>query len=119
MLANGVVAVKRLKQTISIDDEKFKQEVACLMRVKHKNIVRFLGYCADTQWTMVKFDGRHVMAEVRQRLLCLEYIPNGSLDNYISGTTVGTKILFSSLFLIPEICFVPMISSIVASKSSL
>lgn len=58
------------------------------MNVRHKNIVRFLGYCADTQGSMEKFNKRFVMADVQQRLLCFEYVPNGSLHDYITGKTI-------------------------------
>ncbi|CAN6371457.1 unnamed protein product, partial [Urochloa humidicola] len=39
-----------------------------------RNIVRFLGYCADTQGIMMEHVGRYVLADVRVRLLCFEYI---------------------------------------------
>jgi serine/threonine protein kinase len=54
------------------------------MKIKHKNVVRFLGYCADTQGVMVSFNGKLVMAEVPQRLLCFEYLPRGTLHDYIT-----------------------------------
>lgn len=39
-LGNGrTVAVKKLLDTIDLDEAKYNQEVDCLMRVKHKNIV--------------------------------------------------------------------------------
>lgn len=80
--------MKKLYDAIELSDEMYLKEVQSMMRSKHKNIVRFFGYCADTQWKIVKHDGRHVMAEARQRLLCFELFPNGSLDKYITGTTV-------------------------------
>jgi coatomer subunit beta' len=79
--------VKKLSQTFEVDEKKFNQEFESLMRVKHKNIVRFLGYCADTQGKVCKFEGKNVMAEERQRLLCFEFMPKGSLDKYIKGTS--------------------------------
>lgn len=69
-----------------------------MMRLKHANIVRFFGYCADTQWKMFKHDGRHVIAEARQRLLCFEFVPNGSLDKYISGMTVERNVFHLHFF---------------------
>jgi hypothetical protein len=45
----GTVAVKKLLNTIYMDDNLFQKEVSSLMRVGHKNIVQFMGYCVDTQ----------------------------------------------------------------------
>jgi serine/threonine protein kinase len=86
MLDNGtVVAVKKLLNTVDMDEKKFIEEVRCLMKAKQKNIVRFLGYCSDTQGEMLQFEGELVLAEVRQRVLCFEYLPKGSLDKQITG----------------------------------
>ncbi|CAN6327073.1 unnamed protein product [Urochloa humidicola] len=91
LLRYGTVAVKKLFQTLEVDEKKFNQEVDSLMRVKHKNIVRFLGYCADTQGKLWKHEGKNVMAEERQRLLCFEFLPKGSLDKYISDASGGLQ----------------------------
>ena len=85
LLRNGTVAVKKLLDYVDFDDQKFFREIDCLMRVKHKNIIRFLGYCSDTQGKLFSFDGKIVMAECRQRFLCFEYASGGSLENYITG----------------------------------
>jgi len=92
LLRNGLsVAVKKFYDTIELSDEMYRKEVQSMMRLKHANIVRFFGYCADTQWKMFKHDGRHVIAEARQRLLCFEFVPNGSLDKYISDMFHGLE----------------------------
>ncbi|CAM0948563.1 unnamed protein product [Alopecurus aequalis] len=91
MLGNGTVAVKKLSETLDIHEKKFSEEVGCLMMAKHKNIVRFLGYCSDTQGEMVKYDGKLVLADVRQRLLCFEYLPKGSLDKNITDASCGLE----------------------------
>ncbi|XP_044321587.1 putative receptor-like protein kinase At4g00960 isoform X5 [Triticum aestivum] len=91
VLRNEKVAVKKLFIEQDFSDELFVDEVNCLVRAKHNNIVRFLDYCADTQGELVKFDGRHVMAELRQRLLCFEYVPNGNLHDYIKGISHGDE----------------------------
>ncbi|TVU26822.1 hypothetical protein EJB05_29387, partial [Eragrostis curvula] len=90
-LENGTVAVKRLEQTLDTDETQFHQEVDSLMRVKHKNIVRFMGYCSDTQGKVWKLQGKNVMAEERQRFLCFEFLPQGSLDKHISDATHGLE----------------------------
>uniref|UniRef100_A0ACD5W474 Uncharacterized protein n=1 Tax=Avena sativa TaxID=4498 RepID=A0ACD5W474_AVESA len=89
-LANGYVAVKRLSNTYMYENE-FQREVECLMKVKHKNIVRFLGYCSDTQGNMQRHNGKFVMADVQERLLCFEYLPKGSLDAYIQDASSGLE----------------------------
>jgi serine/threonine protein kinase len=85
ILENRAVAVKMLT-TVLMDETKFHQEVECLIQVKHKNVVRFLGYRADRQGNMQRFNGKLVMADVHHRLLCFEYLSKGSLDRYITGT---------------------------------
>ncbi|CAM0949662.1 unnamed protein product [Alopecurus aequalis] len=83
------VAVKKLSLIQESSDELFSEEINCLLRVNHKNIVRFLGYCSDTQGEVVKINGRYVLAEVRQRLLCFEYVPNGNLHHYLKDKSHG------------------------------
>jgi serine/threonine protein kinase len=84
MLSNGTIAVKKMSKN-HLYENKFKDEVECLMKAKHKNVVRFLGYCADTQGKMKMYNGKLVMVEVPQRLLCFEYLPKGSVHDYITG----------------------------------
>ncbi|XP_048527347.1 disease resistance protein RGA2-like isoform X2 [Triticum urartu] len=76
---------------VDIDDKKFSKEVRCLMLAKHRNIVRFLGYCSDTQGEMMNYEGELVLADVRQRLLCFEYLSQGSLDKQITDTSHGLE----------------------------
>ncbi|EMS52657.1 Coatomer subunit beta'-2 [Triticum urartu] len=90
VLESGTVAVKRLSD-MCMDEKKFHGEVQCLMKARHKNIVRFLGYCADTQGNMLSYNGKLVMADVRQRLLCFEYMSKGSLRDYISDESCGLE----------------------------
>uniref|UniRef100_A0A0A9BN88 Protein kinase domain-containing protein n=1 Tax=Arundo donax TaxID=35708 RepID=A0A0A9BN88_ARUDO len=90
VLRNGVVAVKKLSDQL-IEDKPFIDEVACLMRTKHKNTVRFLGYCADTQGKIVEHEGRYVLADVRVRLLCFEYIDSGSLRSRLTDECDGLE----------------------------
>ncbi|XP_044971120.1 putative cysteine-rich receptor-like protein kinase 31 [Hordeum vulgare subsp. vulgare] len=88
MLENRAVAVKRLSHTYKYESE-FLREVECLMKVKHKNVVRFLGYCSDTQGHVGSYDGKFVMVDMQERLLCFEYLPKGSLDNFIKDPSGG------------------------------
>lgn len=92
-LLNVTVAVKKLTNLHMRDapEVEYNREVECLMRVKHKNIVRFLGYCADTQGSIARFNERIVMADVQNRLLCFEYVPNRSLRDYITDASHGLE----------------------------
>ncbi|GJN28150.1 hypothetical protein PR202_gb16239 [Eleusine coracana subsp. coracana] len=80
ILSTGSVAVKKLFNAFSMDDDKFTKEVSCLMRVKHKNVVRFLGYCADAQGKMLDYEGQKVIADERQR----GYMAPESFDGVIT-----------------------------------
>ncbi|XP_073315387.1 probable serine/threonine-protein kinase At1g01540 isoform X1 [Primulina huaijiensis] len=50
-------------------EREFKVEVEAIGRVRHKNLVRLLGYCAE---------GAH-------RMLVYEYVDNGNLEQWIHG----------------------------------
>lgn len=86
ILPNGIIAVKKIFYSNTIEDKMFTQELKCMMKVEHKNIVRLMGYCSHTEEKEVHFEGHTIMAEKRERLLCLEYISDESLANHITGT---------------------------------
>ncbi|MBA0566368.1 hypothetical protein Golob_011192, partial [Gossypium lobatum] len=50
-------------------EKEFKVEVEAIGRVRHKNLVRLLGYCAE---------GAH-------RMLVYEYVDNGNLEQWLHG----------------------------------
>ncbi|KAG2547033.1 hypothetical protein PVAP13_9KG529060 [Panicum virgatum] len=84
MLGNKPVA------TIDVDEEKFKKEMHCLMNLRHKNVVRFLGYCDETQQKSVEYDGKPVIADQRNRLLCFEFVPK-CLQEHITAASCGLE----------------------------
>ncbi|KAF7041368.1 hypothetical protein CFC21_051178 [Triticum aestivum] len=95
-LQNGSVAVKRLLNSHTIEEESFYREATFLISVKHKNIVRLLGYCANTESkAMINPEPgetpKFIFAEIRERLLCFEYINKGSLDKYLADELRGLK----------------------------
>ncbi|KAM0907456.1 hypothetical protein ACQ4PT_016109 [Festuca glaucescens] len=105
VLQNGEVAVKRLKNNQTIDEKLFRREVNSLLNVNHKNIVRFLGFCSNTEHKAIKCDGskEYIYAEDRERILCFEYINHGSLDKYVADELRGLP-WDTRYFIIKGIC---------------
>ncbi|KAJ1263074.1 hypothetical protein BS78_09G156900 [Paspalum vaginatum] len=70
VLADGYqVAVKNLLNNRGQAEREFRVEVEAIGRVRHKNLVRLLGYCAE---------GAH-------RMLVYEYVDNGNLEQWLHG----------------------------------
>ncbi|XP_037443646.1 cysteine-rich receptor-like protein kinase 29 [Triticum dicoccoides] len=78
------IAVKRIYDMPGVDDKQFQNELKNLTRLRHRNIVRLVGYCHHIQEVPAIYEGKLVLAEKIHRALCLEYMSNGSLENYIS-----------------------------------
>jgi len=89
VLKDGLVAVKKLHSAHAIEDEPFHREVDCLMNIRHHNIVLFVGYCAETHEEVLHQKGKYIFAEKRERLLCFEYLHNGSLHKHITAGPCG------------------------------
>ncbi|MCD7470283.1 hypothetical protein HAX54_010012 [Datura stramonium] len=66
---NSRVAIKNLLNNRGQAEREFKVEVEAIGRVRHKNLVRLLGYCAE---------GAH-------RMLVYEYLDNGNLEQWLHG----------------------------------
>ncbi|XP_037463247.1 receptor like protein kinase S.2-like isoform X1 [Triticum dicoccoides] len=81
-----MVAVKKFVQPTS-SQEEFENELKLLMELKHPNIVQLVGYCYETRKLHMFHEGEYIFAEDTQTLLCLECLPNGSLENYISDAS--------------------------------
>ncbi|XBI77634.1 hypothetical protein VPH35_070702 [Triticum aestivum] len=95
VLRNGiVVAVKRMYvNQHTLDDVSFRREFNSLRKINHQNVVRFLGFCSNTYQTSIEGAGSEEinLANVRERLLCFEYISNGSLDKHITDELRGLE----------------------------
>ncbi|KAG2548827.1 hypothetical protein PVAP13_9KG201100 [Panicum virgatum] len=59
------------------------------MRLKHPNVVLLVGWCSETQYIPMEFNGTYVCAEKPERLLCLEYMPKGNLRGFLSDESSG------------------------------
>ncbi|KAG8363962.1 hypothetical protein BUALT_Bualt19G0076900 [Buddleja alternifolia] len=69
-LINGTpVAVKKLLNNLGQAEKEFRVEVDAIGHVRHKNLVRLLGYCIE---------GTH-------RMLVYEYVSNGNLEQWLHG----------------------------------
>ncbi|XP_071703524.1 probable receptor-like protein kinase At2g42960 [Rutidosis leptorrhynchoides] len=69
-LINGTqVAVKKLLNNLGQAEKEFRVEVEAIGHVRHKNLVRLLGYCI----------------EGTQRMLVYEYVDNGNLEQWLHG----------------------------------
>ncbi|RDY08819.1 putative receptor-like serine/threonine-protein kinase, partial [Mucuna pruriens] len=70
LLPDGsVVAVKNLLNNKGQAEKEFKVEVEAIGKVRHKNLVGLVGYCA----------------EGAQRMLVYEYVDNGTLEQWLHG----------------------------------
>ncbi|XP_029131089.1 probable receptor-like protein kinase At2g42960 isoform X2 [Cajanus cajan] len=63
------VAVKKLLNNLGQAEKEFRVEVEAIGHVRHKHLVRLLGYCVE---------GVH-------RLLVYEYVNNGNLEQWLHG----------------------------------
>ncbi|WVZ84973.1 hypothetical protein U9M48_031938 [Paspalum notatum var. saurae] len=93
VLRNGSVAVKRITvNTKTVDDTQFYNEVKSLLKIiNHPNVVRFLGFCANTHHTLVEMTGQVHLTHIKERLLCFDYISNRSLDKHITDELRGLE----------------------------
>ncbi|EOA34284.1 hypothetical protein CARUB_v10021799mg [Capsella rubella] len=70
VLLNGTpVAVKKIFNQLGQAEKEFRVEVDAIGHVRHKNLVRLLGYCIE---------GTH-------RILVYEYVNNGNLEQWLHG----------------------------------
>ncbi|KAL6643591.1 hypothetical protein ACP70R_018357 [Stipagrostis hirtigluma subsp. patula] len=91
ILPNGFVAVKRLFNSQTIEDRMFHQEVKSMLMFTHQNTVQLLGYCSHTEEQAIDMGGKIIMAQIRERLLCFEYVSNGSLANHLTDELRGLE----------------------------
>ncbi|CAM0958963.1 unnamed protein product [Alopecurus aequalis] len=94
VLGEKIVAVKRIHiNENTVDDKLFRREFASLWNTNHRNVVRFLGFCSNTYQKKIEEAGSKDvnLANIKERLLCFEYISNGSLDKHITDELRGLE----------------------------
>ncbi|CAM0874886.1 unnamed protein product [Alopecurus aequalis] len=82
------IAVKKLAENAPVTRVKaFTNEVQNIMALQtNDNIVKLVGYCHEGQKKVVLNNGRYIVADVFESLLCYEYLPKGSLQKNLFGT---------------------------------
>ncbi|MED6121336.1 hypothetical protein PIB30_029219 [Stylosanthes scabra] len=68
----GTLAIKRAHGESFLSVEEFQNEVKLLAAVKHRNLIGLVGYCEEPEG-------------FGARILVYEYVPNGSLLEYMIG----------------------------------
>ncbi|PON43003.1 Tyrosine-protein kinase [Parasponia andersonii] len=74
------VAVKNLVNDRGQAEKEFKVEVETIVRVRHKNLVRLLGYCAEGACRYPAFASLNFLW-----MLVYEYVNNGNLEQWLHG----------------------------------
>ncbi|KAL3508463.1 hypothetical protein ACH5RR_027864 [Cinchona calisaya] len=76
------VAVKRLSKTSTQGLDELKNEIHCIAKLQHRNLVNIFGCCIQGE----------------ERMLIYEYMPNKSLDSFIFDKTHGEVLDWTKRF---------------------
>ncbi|KAM0904377.1 hypothetical protein ACQ4PT_018077 [Festuca glaucescens] len=87
--SGSTVVVKRLAIVSAVGDSLFLHAVKSLMSIKHRNIVRFLGYYSNVHGKVTREGDTSIIVLVRERLLCFECLPKGNLHMHLTDESHG------------------------------
>lgn len=91
---------KKEESELEVAETQFKKEGEVLAMLRHKNIVRLIGVCAEEGQVTGQRNGKEIV-DMPTWLLCFEYMPNGNLYEYLSGmsdNSICQHILFLDSF---------------------
>lgn len=75
---NTLVAIKRAKEGSLQGEKEFLTEIEILSRLHHRNLVSLVGYCDEEE----------------EQMLVYEFMPNGTLREWLSAKSVETALSF-------------------------
>ncbi|GJN34809.1 hypothetical protein PR202_gb23505 [Eleusine coracana subsp. coracana] len=58
------------------------------MAIRHENIVELVGFCHEERSDVMSHNRRYVIVDIKDYLLCYEYLPKGSLDRHLYAKTL-------------------------------
>ncbi|KAH9289957.1 hypothetical protein KI387_034074, partial [Taxus chinensis] len=76
LVDSTIVAVKKLESS-GQGEKQFRAEISTIGNIQHVNLVRLRGFCTERS----------------RRLLVYEYMPNGSLNSFLSHKSGGEMVL--------------------------
>nr|TKW02269.1 hypothetical protein SEVIR_8G235000v2 [Setaria viridis]TKW02270.1 hypothetical protein SEVIR_8G235000v2 [Setaria viridis] len=81
-----VVAIKKLHPIRGFDHCRPYDEINVFVDLKHKNIIRPLGYCLEVTMVLAIYNGKYVGAQQGEFCFVQEYMENGSMENIMNGS---------------------------------